>query len=158
MHHFILLPPRSVQLLRRVARVTAAWQQTFLAWAGPLPAQTRRTCKMFANCTFAASSVVTSLWIIVTEWDLELGYHRSNTVHQFFCKPVVDTFWKMPSACDCIAPCWLQLCPHVCGARQWWRWQYIPANIDCSPPGRWQRSCSYWHSQPTLVRSFKTFI
>ena len=72
MHHFILLPPRSVQLLRRVARVTAAWQQTFLAWAGPLPAQTRRTCKMFANCTFAASSVVTSLWIIVTEWDLEL--------------------------------------------------------------------------------------
>ena len=104
MHHFILLPPRSVQLLRRVARVTAAWQQTFLAWAGPLPAQTRRTCKMFANCTFAASSVVTSLWIIVTEWDLELGFHRSNTVHQFFCKPVVDTFWKMPSACDCIAP------------------------------------------------------
>ena len=82
----------------------------------------QNVCKLHICSFFSCNKPL--LWIIVTEWELELGFHRSNTVHQFFANPSLTLESAIHLQAAAVS--------RVCGARPWWRWQCIPANIDCS--------------------------
>ena len=108
----------------------------------------QNVCKLHICSFFSCNKPL--LWIIVTEWELELGFHRSNTVHQFFANPSLTLESAIHLQAAAVSPC-LRCSPVMAMAM-------YPGKYWLFPPGQRQRSCWYWHSQPTLVRSFKTFI